>query len=193
MGLVIVTEPATEPITTAEAKTHLRVDSSTEDAYVDTLITTARKSIEAFTSRALITQTWDLWWDLLPSLRAITIPKPPLQSVTHFKYHDEADVESVFGSINYFVDTTNHQGGRVSLVSNSVWPTATLRYANAFVCRFVAGYGSASSVPMDIRHACKLLVAHWFENREPVNVGSISTDLPLMVQHILWPYRVLRL
>src|SRR5574341_384728 len=188
MGLVLVTPPATEPITTAEAKAHMRVSSSSEDTYIDTLIATARRSIEAFTRRALVSQTWDLWWDIYPSLRAIELPLPPLQSVTSIKYYTPADVETVYGTINYYVDTTSSQGGRVSLTDGSGWPT-DIRYVNGLVVRFVAGYGAASAVPDDLKQAHKLLVAHWFENREPVNIGNINTDLPMMVQHVLWPYR----
>ena len=192
MGLVIVTEPASEPITTAEAKTHMRVDSSTEDAYIDTLIAAARTHVEKQTSRALITQTWDLWWDVLPVMSAVTLPKPPLQSVSYVKYYDEADAESVFGSINYFVDTTGNSSGRLGLNVGSTWPTAATRLFNAYQIRFVAGYGNASSVPAPLRHAIKLLVQHWFENREPVNIGNITSDIPIMIDHLIWPYRILR-
>ena len=47
------------------------------------------------------------------------------------------------------------------------------RLLNAFEVAFTAGYGDeASDVPAPIRHALKLLVAHWFEHREPVVVGA---------------------
>ena len=44
--------------------------------------------------------------------------------------------------------------------------------ANGFEIAFIAGYGDAPpDVPAPIRHALKLLVAHWFEHREPVALG----------------------
>ena len=38
MALRRLTDAATEPITTAEAKTHLRVTAATDDTYIDTLV-----------------------------------------------------------------------------------------------------------------------------------------------------------
>lgn len=193
MGLVLITAPAVEPVTTAELKAHCRIDSSAEDTYLDTLIATARGAAELFTGRAFINQTWELSMDIEPGLPVLRLPFPPLSSVTSFKWYDEDDVETTFAVTNYRVDTSDHQGGRIALRESHTWPT-NLRYTNGIVIRFVAGYGSAAaSVPEPLRHAVKLLAAHWYENREPVNVGNIVTDIPFMVQHLLWPYKVLRL
>ena len=193
MGLVLITAPSVEPVTTAEVKTHSRIDTSADDAYIDTLIVSARKSVEAFTGRALIDQTWDLSMDLEPSLSVLRLPLPPLSSVTSIKYYSEADVETVYATTNYRVDTSESQGGRVALRDGHVWPT-DIRYTNGIIIRFVAGYGAtAASVPEPIRHAIKLLAAHWYENREPVNVGNIVNPIPLMEQHLIWPFKVLRL
>jgi hypothetical protein len=38
-----------------------------------------------------------------------------------------------------------------------------------------------------------MLVAHWYENREPVPPRTISAVLPLSVEMILEPYRLRRL
>jgi uncharacterized phiE125 gp8 family phage protein len=59
--------------------------------------------------------------------------------------------------------------------------------------RFTAGYGdTASDVPQTIRQAILLAVGHWYENREAtVAVGNVR-ELPLGIEALLWPYRVLR-
>ena len=57
-----------------------------------------------------------------------------------------------------------------------------------------AGYGDeASDVPAPIRHAIKLLVAHWFEQREPVVLGSAPQEVPGTVAGLLLPYRRVKL
>lgn len=41
----------------------------------------------------------------------------------------------------------------------------------------------------DIEQAALLLIGHWFVNREAVVVGSISANLPLAVESLLWNRR----
>ncbi len=60
MTAQLITPPAAEPVTLAEAKTHLRLETALDDAYVTALITTARKYIEEVCWRGLVTQTWEL-------------------------------------------------------------------------------------------------------------------------------------
>lgn len=191
MGLVLITPPTVEPITTAELKAHCRIDSSAEDTYLDTLIVSARKSVELITGRALINQTWDLTMDLEPATAVLRMPLPPLSSVTSVKYYDQDDTENLYAASNYRVDTSDYQGGRIALKETHVWPSS-LRYTSGIVIRFVAGYGTAgTSVPESLRHAVKLLAAHWYENRELLSGGK--AEVPLLVQHICWNYKVLRL
>ncbi len=65
-GLVLFTAPATEPVTTAEAKTHLRVDTSDDDTLIGTLITVARRRVENDSRHQLVTATWDYTLDRFP-------------------------------------------------------------------------------------------------------------------------------
>ena len=66
MGLVIATAPAAEPISTADAKLHLRVDITDDNDLIDALVKVAREHVEIITRRALITQTWDYYLDDFP-------------------------------------------------------------------------------------------------------------------------------
>jgi uncharacterized phiE125 gp8 family phage protein len=82
MGLKLVTPPAVEPVTLAEAKAHLRLDTAVDDAYVSALITASRERVELFLRRALITQVFEFAVDDFPAYdRAIDLPRPPLRSV----------------------------------------------------------------------------------------------------------------
>jgi uncharacterized phiE125 gp8 family phage protein len=59
---------------------------------------------------------------------------------------------------------------------------------------FTAGYGAAASdVPAPIRQALLLLVAHWYEHRDPIEIGTDATIIPAAVSELLQPYRVRRL
>jgi uncharacterized phiE125 gp8 family phage protein len=58
------------------------------------------------------------------------------------------------------------------------WPI-TFQRDDAIKIEYVIGYGDApTDVPETIRHALFMLVAHYYENREPELIGTISKTLP---------------
>ena len=111
MNLKLVTGPITEPIGLTEAKAQLRVDHTTEDIYIESLIKAARDLVEDESLHALLTQTWDLYLDDWPADDFYEIPKPPLQSITNIKYTDEDGNESTLATTVYAVDTNRTPGG----------------------------------------------------------------------------------
>lgn len=64
--LRLVTGPSTEPITLAEAKAHLRLEETVDDAFVTALIIVARQHIEKVCWRGMLSQILELE---LPSFR----------------------------------------------------------------------------------------------------------------------------
>lgn len=188
-----VTAPAAEPVDRDAddgVKKHLRVTHTADDDYITALITVAREQVEALVNRALITQTWDLTLNAFPLGRYIPIPRPPLQSVTSISYIDEDGVSNTFDSNNYFVDTSS-EPGRIVLNTAADWPSESLRPAAAVTVRYVSGYGSSGSdVPARIKQAILMLIGHLYENREPVNIGNIVTEIPLTVKSLLVPLKV---
>jgi uncharacterized phiE125 gp8 family phage protein len=53
------------------------------------------------------------------------------------------------------------------------------------------GYGAnAADVPAPLRHAVRMLVAHWYENRGLVAAGAGIATLPAGVAALVAPYRV---
>jgi len=191
MALVEVTAPSEEPISMEVARLHLRVDHQDDDALILSLIKAARDWAETFTRRALITQTWRLSLEKWPSSDTIEVPLPPLQSVSSIAYKDKDGTQSTFSSSSYIVDT-DKTPGEIVLAYGESWPGGSLYPTSPIAITFAAGYGaSASSVPASIRQAMLLLIGHLYENREStVGVGNI-TVVPMGVEALLWPYRVL--
>lgn len=182
--------PATEPITLAQAKAQCRVDiSDDDDLFNDLIIPSARQYIEEATRRAFITQTWRLSLECWPDRNYIQLPKPPLVSVTSVTYTDNAGSATVLSSALYGVDTDS-EPGRVVLNYGEVWPSATLRTMNPIQIIYVAGYGAASAVPARFKQAILLLVGHWYENREAIVLGTISKEIELAVNSLIWVDRV---
>jgi uncharacterized phiE125 gp8 family phage protein len=185
--LNLASAPASEPVSLAEAKTHMRIDHSDDDTYITALIPAARKRIEQVTRRALIDQTWEMHLNWFPDL--IEVPRPPLSSVTSITYLDDNGASQTLASSVYTVDTDS-QPGRIYEAYDQSWPT-TYAVPKAIKVTFVAGYGSASSdVPADLVQAVKILVAHWYENREPVAVGLSVASIPMVLDYILEDYRI---
>lgn len=187
--LSLVSPPAAEPVTLAEAKLHLRVDSddTSQDSLITQLIVAARTMCEGFTRRAFYSQTWDYVASGFPDGDdPILLGKPPLQTVTSLQYIDTAGALQTFASANYTADTATIDGA-IRLVYGASWPTVREQY-NAVRISFVAGY--ATGTPAPIVAAIKLLVGHLYEHRESVVTGTIVSELPT-VKALLGPYRYL--
>lgn len=183
--LTLVTDATVEPILAdMELKNHLHIDHEDENDLLDGLIVAARKYFEEATRRALITQTWRYTLDDWPAGRIIKLPRPPLQSVTSIDYLDEDGNSTTWATSNYIVDT---DGGRISLAANKDWPTADLYPVGAIRITFVAGYTSASAVPKQMRHCLKLLIGHWYENREGTVTGAgLSRQVPFGIESLIY-------
>ena len=69
MPSILTSAPATEPVSLAEAKLHLRVETvmTDDDTLIQALITAARQTAESITRRAFITQSWKLVLDQFPA------------------------------------------------------------------------------------------------------------------------------
>lgn len=187
MALVLVTPPASAPISLVEAKSHLRVDHSDEDTHIQLLIDAATSYLDGYTGilgRCIVQQTWDLYLDEFPtSESSIQIPLGPLISVSSVTYTDTNGDPATVDSDNYTVDTVTPPGWVVPDSSFS-WPS-TLDAINAVKVRFIAGY---STVPPAIKAAMLLMVADLYENREPVVIGQTVNETRA-VQSLLAPFR----
>lgn len=191
MALVLTSAPAVEPVSLAEAKVHLRIDANDEDALLGSLIAAARIFIERTLGLALITQGWSYFLDFWPRSSCVTLPITPVQSVSAVTLHDASGGSTELVAADYAVDVLSQPA---RLVLNGATPPVVARALNAFEIAFTAGYGDAASdVPAPIRHALTLLVAHWFERREPVVLGLGAQEVPSTVAGLLLPYRRVRL
>jgi uncharacterized phiE125 gp8 family phage protein len=175
MALTVITGPAEEPISVAEAKASpsLRVAVATDDTDIGTLITAARKLAETYTLHAFVTQTLELVLDGFPT-GGIVVPMPPLQSVTSIKYIDTDGTEQTLSATLYAVDTDSTPGMIVPAYDET-WPTDVRDQINAVRVRFVAGFGGAVLVPEDIKSWIKIMVGTMYDNPQAVVVGVGQT------------------
>lgn len=195
MALSLVTGPAVEPITIAEAKAQCQVDTPDDDALISALIQAAREYVESATHRPLITQTWDWKRDTFPYWTdALVLPLPPVSSVTSVTYVATDGTSTTWSSSLYLTDLPTGpkaEPARITPVFGGYYPY-TRYQINAVTVRFVCGYGtSPQSVPESLRAAIKVLVAHWYGARQPVTFDARVTvsEIPMVIEPLIWPYK----
>lgn len=203
-----VTDPSAAPITLAQAKAHLRLDSDDEDDFVQMLIDVANqnfdgagKARDGILGCAMMTQTWLLEterWVVpfrrprrLPSDYRIWIEHGPVQAVESIQVYDN-DVLVDWPQVNWRV---GHEDTRafITLAVGGSWPMYDFR-EDAFQVTFTTGYGdTATDVPAPLRAAMLLMIGHLFENRQSVIVSAsraTAIEVPQAVEMLIAPYKV---
>lgn len=135
MGLTVVTEPAFEPVSRAEAKAQCEIDHNDWDTLIDGWIAVARRKVEQDTGRVLVNTVLKQTIDAFPEERYIPFLRWPLKSIASIVSYDDDDASSTLASSKYFADTVKH---RVYLNDGESWPS-DLRNFNAGELQFTAG------------------------------------------------------
>lgn len=253
----VIKEPTVEPVAVDEVKTHLRVDTTDEDALIGVYISAARRWVETYTRRSLVRQTRRYRLDRFEGA-AIELPNSPLRAVDAITYVDSNGAEQTWTSTLYRVDADSDIP-RIEPAYGESWPTTrdavnavSVQYSAGYVAPFSvdagtdtitsAGHGLSDGdpvpvsntggalpaglaagttyyvinstadtfqlstseggaavditdtgsgthfvgeVPRDVRVALFLLVAHFYETREAVNVGNIVNEVPFGAKALL--------
>jgi uncharacterized phiE125 gp8 family phage protein len=184
MSAILVAGPAVEPVTLAEAKAHLRLDSGDEDALVASLVAAARHTLELATRRAFVAQTWRLRLDRWPEGRAVALPLAPLIAIVAVR------VSPLSGP------AATVDPGTYRIVREADPPTLTVDAAVADAglpsggIEIDATYGfgaAATDVPQPLRLAIQRLVARWFERRGDGDDAVMPADVAALVRPFVRP------
>lgn len=214
-SLFVKTPPAVEPISLVEAKNHLRVDISDDDALIQNKIRAARTNLErvydyAFITQSLVTgrdyfpgmfgigygptpgwwlgSTWMSQYDLQELRYGFIRLRGPVQSITSVTYLDTTGAQQTWASSNYVVDTDSVPG-RLSLALGKTFPT-TGPLLGAVKIEHVSGNLTPEVVPDDAKDALKLFLGHLYEHREAVLTGTrlVAILIELGVDALMAPY-----
>lgn len=172
MTLKLITGPS-ESITTAEAKLHLRVDSSDDDDLIDALITAAREQCEHELGRGIGSQTWQRTLDAFPD-SGIALGMPPVASITSVQYVDTAGTLQTLSSTLYTLDSASEDEAWVLPAEDTEWPE-TLDTANAVRVQFVCGL---TTVPSTVRAWMLLRIGTLYQHRAEIAAGISINALP---------------
>lgn len=193
-GLTVITRPTFEPITTDQAKAHLRVEIDEDDALIDSLVTAAREWVERYTGLTLCETVLEAAFEGYPDWY-IELPKPPVIEIESFKYRDADGTDTTLATDQYALDNAFGIAPRVVPAYGITWP-GTRWQASSLRVRYRAGYARAGSpdetgfIPQPLVAAIKLLLGHLYEHREAVTEARDVAEIPLGVQWLCRPYRV---
>jgi len=170
--LTLQTPPSTEPITTAEAKTHSRIFITNDDSYIADLIEAAREKWEKDSGYFIATASYQATYKN-HCHHTFTLPLRPVVSV------DSVNALTVDTDYTVAIDVRTNEA-----VIKLITPVS-----GDVVVNFTVGPGE-SDPPMLARHAVKCLVGHWYENREAFQPGSAFKSVPATYQSIVTSFRL---
>lgn len=183
----VKTPPVIEPVSLVEAKDHLRVDITDDDALIQGRLRAARRHLERRYACAFLTQTLVLTRDNFGCWNREPIKlRSPAVSVSSVTYVDPSGSSIVWGSSNYVLVATQ-EPARLYPALTTVWPT-TAAVPGAVKIEYVAGYTQPELVPDDMKEAVLLLLGHFYENREAVLTGSVSKEIELSLNELMSTY-----
>ncbi len=211
--LSLQTAPKVEPVELADAKLHLRVDSTDDDSLITRYLSAARERVEVITGRQLITATYTLALDGFPGYTPfdlnrpvaleyssllwgstyvethhfIDVPRPPLQSVTAITYIDTTGVQQTWDPTQYQVSAPSGpmaERGRIRPAYGLSWPVARDQMGAVSVT-FKAGYGDLwNAVPNTLAAAVLLVLGDLYFNR----VNEPTQETLWRVERLVVPY-----
>lgn len=188
------TDPAQEPVWLEEMKDWARIDHTDDDATVSGLIIAARRWVETFTQRALLTQTFTYKTDGFPRLSTdvFELPGGKVSTFTSIVYLDTNGDSQTWSSSKYTTDLVS-EPALVGLVYNEGWPSIR-EWDLPVTLTYDAGFGAdPSDVPEELRTSIKIIVAELYENREETVVGTVVSKVPWTARALAEPYRILRI
>lgn len=186
------------PVSVSDMKNHLRVDLIDDDTLIETYIYAATAMVENETHRSIVSREhrWTLADFPQTTYQKIRLPRGKTQSVTSIAYTSGGAVTTLTGptsgspaGTDYQESLSGEEGGWLMPNQGESWPSVDLDVLEPVVITFTAGW---TTIPQDINHAIKLIVGHWYENRETVIVGTSSAEMPMAATALLGLYSLTR-
>jgi uncharacterized phiE125 gp8 family phage protein len=187
---IVTTQPDSDPVTLADAKTHLEYTGNAKNSYITALISSATKLCEAYTGLSFVTQTRRVKLDYFP-LVYIKLPYGPVQSVESFTYtkDDDTTVTLVEGT-DFILDKHSRIARLYAIDSDGEidsWPDDFKEIPHPINIEYNAGYDDVSGeqTPPQVKTAIMMYVTKFFENRGDDQGKGFHDALPWECMHIL--------
>jgi len=186
--LVLTDDPATDVVSVAEIKSHLRIDTSDEDTLLGLYIDAATDMAENYCGRHFITHEYKLYFNNVVQEASLIFPDCTLVTQSGQNPHravwyiNAAGAE--VGSDDAYIDAYSNPS---IVYLSSAFTSTTLKEdaANVFWFNFKTGFGDAATdVPQAIKQAIKLIVSDMYYFRE-----DRKRKFPMASEILLQPYK----
>lgn len=179
-------EQTTQPsdlLTLADAKLHLRVDHNDDDTLIQTLIKVAGSTLDNETGLcgyALNSQRWKYIFDGVTGLinEGVYLPITPSVSLYEIKYYNASNT-LVTANLNDWELIANNSWALVRRINGQYLPDMYDRW-DALSIEWTAGHGASEAV----KHAARLMIGHWYENREAVTANQ-NYEMPMAASTLI--------
>lgn len=184
MTIIDLSPPLAEPLTLAEVRVHLRLDTQDEDALLVALITVAREHLERETGLVLAIRDFRLCLDAWPKDCILTIARGPVRQVTAVTVYDGEGEPQVLDLDGHLLDG---EARPARLWLREV--PAPGRVLNGIEVEFSAGFGeSGAEVPDTLKRAMLLHIGAMFACRGVVAADAQPAVVPPGYDRLIAPF-----
>lgn len=179
----VTTLPSSVPVSVADVKTRLVIDTADDDTLIAGLIDAAVSWAEQYTNRPIMSQVITYYFDTFPT--TLELYTTDIISAV-VKYDDENDTEQTLASSDYYFDSISYPA---TIDAVNGFPNVS-EQPNSVRVEVTAGHALESTVPDAIKTGILLMVGHLYANREGEVTGTISSVISLGVESFLDKYKV---
>jgi hypothetical protein len=213
-SLVRAAEPASNPVTLAEAKLHLRIDNTDDDTLIANLITAATRWAEDYCDRTFCHTQWQMRADsfygaigspvqfglkadgnniegrqgTVPQLD-LELPRPPMVATGTATSVTITYTPAVSGT-TATLDATEYRVDRQATpgvcrpLYGRTWPSHLVDQ-NSVTVTWWAGYSAdGTNVPATVKSAVLMIVSHLWSNRDASQEAALN-EVPFGVKALL--------
>ena len=204
---------ATDYITLAETKQHLRVNTSTDDSYITGLIAMAVEACSSYLGYSVRKATARYGFDgftgqpaLINPVNGLNIPSgnylrvnSRVLSVEEVYYTNDSQTLTAFNAADW-IDTAN--SSLLATYSRNVFinsaPVSVTDDLIKYQVEVIEGFNPVGTsavdpdtiFPMSVKHAALLLIGQYYDNRMAVTIGVSNSPLNFGFTYLLDPYKI---
>lgn len=165
----------------SDLKVQMRVDGSAEDQLIASYLRAAVDLLDGYTGllgRCILAQRWAFPVPLTGC--ELVLPFPDCRAMTVETHDGGAFLPANFAPV---------AGAEITEGFDRIEITGLPDDRSAVYVLLTAGWETPADVDENLKQAIRMLTAHWYENRETVVTGTISTALPFGVETLISPLR----